>query len=39
MQTTSLSNAPALLLQVLAGRKTITRVLHIVIKENMGSEY
>jgi len=39
MQATSLSNAPALVLQGLAGRKTITRVLHIVIKENMGFEY
>jgi len=39
MQTTSLPNAPAHLLQGLAGRKTITRVLHIVINENMGYDY
>jgi len=39
MQTTSLSNAPTLLLQGLAGRKTITRLLYIVIQENMGFEH
>jgi hypothetical protein len=38
MQTMPLINASAFLLQGLAGRKAVTGVLHIVIKENMGFE-